>query len=110
MSRYLYRLFFLLSLMLVSMGSRMSIAVEGAPSEQEQHRNTVTGVLERLDLDHGKGELRTDLGKPIFFHVAQPELFQRLTVGKRVTIELDAAGRAVKVIAVPAPELEQPPS
>lgn len=67
----------------------------------------MTGVLERLDLDHGKGELRTDLGKPIFFEVVHPEFFQQVMVGKRVTIELDAEGRAVKVMAVPPAELEQ---
>lgn len=110
MSRHFSRLFLVFSLLLVSMGPQTSMAIESALSEQEPHRNTVTGVLERLDLDHGKGELRTDLGEPVFFNVVQRELFQRLTVGKRVTIELDTAGRAVKVIAVPAPELEQPPS
>ncbi|HEX5545159.1 MAG TPA: hypothetical protein VFX10_06635 [Nitrospira sp.] len=110
MAKRPYYLFPLLSLVLAGMAPIEPVSHEGAPSEQEQHRNTVTGVLERLDLNQGKGELRTDLGKPIFFEVVQPELFQRLTVGERVTIELDAAGRAVKVIAVPAPELERPPS
>src|SRR5262245_25951611 len=101
-----YHLFLPLCLVLVGMGPVELVT----PSEQEQHRNTVTGVLERLDLDHGKGELRTDLGKPIFFEVVHPEFFQQVQVmvGKRVTIELDAEGRAVKVMAVPPAELEQP--
>jgi len=104
-----YCLFFLLSLVLIGMGSHEGVARESTPPEEEQRRDRVTGVLEQLDLQQGKGELRTDLGKPIFFEVVQPELFQQLTVGKRVTIELDAAGRAVKVIAVPAPEFEPQP-
>jgi hypothetical protein len=94
-----------LSLLLV-----MLVTVGAGPIEPDR-RDAVTGILEQLDLTRGKGELRTDLGKPIFFEIAKPELFKELSIGKRVTIELDAQGRAMKVIAVPAPEqLEQPAS
>ncbi|WP_447979294.1 hypothetical protein [Candidatus Nitrospira bockiana] len=70
--------------------------------------DVVTGILEQLDLTSSKGTIRTDLGKPIFFEVAKPELFKGLTVGERVTIQLDDQGRAIKVMDVPAPELKQP--
>lgn len=36
----------------------------------------VTGTLTKLDLTEMKGLVRTDLGKPIFFTVTKPHLFQ----------------------------------
>ncbi len=71
----------------------------------------VTGTLTKLDLTEMKGLVRTDLGKPIFFTVTKPHLFQNLSVGARVTVEIDGEGRATKVIdasvvefVTPAPE------
>lgn len=74
----------------------------------DQSGMVVTGTLEELDLTRMKGMLKTDLGKPIFFQVAKPQLFERLSVGEKVTIQLDQEGRATKVIDVPVPELKQP--
>lgn len=71
-------------------------------------RDIVTGILEELDLTTLKGKIRTDLGKPIFFEVPKPELFKELTVGERITIQMDDQGKAVKVIDVAAPELKHP--
>jgi hypothetical protein len=70
--------------------------------------DVVTGVLEELDLTSSKGKIRTDLGKPLFFEVVKPELFKGLTVGERITIQVDDQGRAIKVMEVTAPELKQP--
>lgn len=61
-------------------------------------RQIVTGTLMKLNLTDGKGMVKTDLGKPIFFTVTKPHLFERLSVGQRVTMELDGLGRADKVI------------
>jgi hypothetical protein len=66
----------------------------------------VTGVLEEIDLKQLKGKIRNDLGKPIFFKIVKPELFQQIHPGERVTVQLDERGRAIKLIAVPAPELQ----
>src|SRR5215207_26596 len=72
---------------------------------------TVSGTLAMLDLSSGKGMLKTDLGKPIFFDVNRPDLFSRLSVGDRVTMQLDNEGRTLKVIeALPAEVHEPPPA
>ena len=73
-----------------------------------QNGNVVTGTLEELDLKKHKGRLKTDMGKPIYFQVSKPELFERLSVGQQVTVQLDDEGRAIKVIDTPVPELKQP--
>ena len=59
---------------------------------------TVSGILEQLDLSTSKGMLKTPTGKPVFFEIVKPELFRNISVGERVTIQLDERGRAVKAI------------
>lgn len=76
--------------------------------EGEQSGMIVTGTLQELDLTRMKGMLKTDLGKPIFFQVVKPHLFEGLSVGEKVSIQLDREGRAIKVIEMPVPELGQP--
>jgi hypothetical protein len=71
--------------------------------------HTVTGTLTMLDLSAGKGMLKTDLGKPIFFDVGRPEHFTRLSIGDRVTVQLDEEGRTIKVIEATPAELHEPP-
>jgi len=77
--------------------------------EQPQAEHRVTGLLANLDLSAGKGMLMTDLGKPIFFRLERPDLFARLSVGDRVTVQLDDEGRAVKVIEALPAEVHEPP-
>ncbi len=72
--------------------SRVSAAGEEAGPEQ-----VVTGTLIKLDLKEMKGLIKTDLGKPIFFEVTKPHLFDNLSVGSRVTLQIDSHGRADKV-------------
>jgi cold shock CspA family protein len=72
--------------------------------------HVVTGTLDQLDFNTGKGLLKTDLGKPIFFQMIRPELFKRLSVGQRVTIGMNEQGQAVKVMEVPPVELPIPPT
>lgn len=80
--------------------------------EQPQGPYVVSGTLEMLDMDAYKGRLRSDLGRPIFFDFIDPTPFRKLTIGERITVQLDEAGRAVKVIEHPPPDLpgSQPPS
>jgi len=80
----------------------------GDLSRDQQNGNVVTGTLEELDLKKHKGRLKTDIGKPIYFQVSKPELYERLSVGQQVTVQLDDEGRAIKVIDTPVPELKQP--
>ncbi len=83
---------------------------EISPGEDIQSDHIVTGTLDQLDFNTGKGLLRTDLGKSIFFQMVRPELFKRLSVGQRVTIGMNEQGQAVKVMEVPPVELPIPPS
>lgn len=84
-------------------------SVTSAGEERPVH-HVVSGTLDQLDFDTGKGLLKTDLGKPVFFDMAKPELFRRLSLGQRVTIGMDEQGKAVKVMEVPPVELPVPPS
>jgi cold shock CspA family protein len=71
--------------------------------------HVVTGTLALMDLTTGKGMIKTDLGKPIFFHISRPDQFSRLSIGDRVTIQLDDEGRSLKVIEALPSEVHEPP-
>ncbi len=71
--------------------------------------HVVTGTLTMIDLSTGKGMIKTDLGKPIFFQISRPDQFSHLSIGNLVTIQLDDEGRAVKVIEALPSELSEPP-
>jgi hypothetical protein len=77
--------------------------------EQPSAQLEVTGTLAKLDLSAGKGMLMTDLQKPIFFRLDRPELFERLSIGDRVTMQLDDEGRVLKVIETLPAEVHEPP-
>ena len=85
-------------------------AAEVSTSDDLQSDHVVTGTLEQLDFSTGKGLLKTDLDKPVFFEMAKPELFRRLSVGQRVTIGMNEQGQAVKVMEIPPVELPHPPA
>lgn len=72
-------------------------ATPGVQAEEEQSI-LISGTLAKLDLDGLKGLLTTDLGKPVFFDVPKVYLFENVTVGARITLQLDEQGRAVKVM------------
>src|SRR5262249_972889 len=76
--------------------------------EQPQAQLEVTGTLAKLDMSTGKGMLLTDLEKPIFFRLDRPELFERLSIGDRVTMQLDDDGRVLKVIETLPSEVHEP--
>ena len=50
------------------------------------------------DLLNGRGLLRTDLGRPIYFEVPKAYLFENVIVGARIALRLDDEGRAVRVM------------
>lgn len=79
-----------------------------AANEIQQPAHTVTGTLAVLDVFAGKGMLKTDLDKPIFFKIGRADHFQRLSIGDRVTMQLDNDGRSVKVIKALPSELHEP--
>ena len=65
----------------------------------------VSGTLLKLDLTAGRGLLRTDLGRPIYFDVPKAYLFENVVVGARIALRLDEEGRAVKVMDTSIPDL-----
>jgi hypothetical protein len=71
--------------------------------------HVVTGILTMIDVAAGKGMIKTDLGKPIFFQITRPDQFSRLSIGDRVTIQLDEEGRSLKVIESLPSEMHEPP-
>ena len=77
--------------------------------EQPQAQLRVSGTLAKLDISAGKGMLMTDLEKPIFFRIDRPELFERLSIGDRVTMQLDEDGLVIKVIETLPAEVHEPP-
>jgi hypothetical protein len=82
---------------------------DGGSSSGAPDSLTVTGVIERLDLAARKGLIKTATGKPVFFEIVKPELFKGMTIGQRVTLQLDEHGRAVKAIEMQSiPELPAP--
>src|SRR6478609_181066 len=83
---------------------------ESSLGEDLQDHHVVTGILDQLDFDTGKGLLKTDLGKPVFFEMIRPELFRRLSVGPRASIGMNEQGQAVKVMEIPPGELPSPSS
>ena len=73
-----------------------------------QDSDVVTGTLKELDLSKMSGKIKTDLEQTVAFTIQNPDLFQGLSVGKRITVRLDDQGQVVKVMAVTLPELPVP--
>ena len=65
----------------------------------------VSGTLIKLDLDTGRGMLRTDLGRPIYFDVPKAYLFENVIVGAHIALRLDDQGRALKVMDTSLPDV-----
>jgi hypothetical protein len=69
----------------------------------------VSGTLLKLDLTAGRGMLRTDLGRPIYFDVPKAYLFENVIVGARIALRLDDQGRALKVMDTSLPDMVAEP-
>ena len=69
----------------------------------------VSGILLKLDLATGRGLLRTDLGRPIYFDVPKAYLFENVIVGARIALRLDDQGRALRVMDTSIPDLVAEP-
>ena len=71
----------------------------------ERPLHLVSGTLVKLDLAAGRGLLRTDLGRPIYFEVPKAYLFENVIVGAHIALRLDDQGRALKVMDTSIPDL-----
>src|SRR5688572_28456951 len=98
---------FILCLILVS-GWMPAIANGAGPNREKTEvprPYEVTGTLSELDLESGRGMIRSDLGKPIYLETRKPDLFKSLSVGGSVTIQLNEDGQVDKIMGTPVPEL-----
>ena len=91
----------LLSLVLAAVISQPALAAEATDGPL----HLVSGTLLKLDLETGRGMLRTDLGRPIYFDVPKAYLFENVIVGARISLRLDDHGRALKVMDTSIPDL-----
>ena len=92
-------------LLAATMSQPPTFAAEGT----EGSLHLVSGTLLKLDLVAGRGLLRTDLGRPIYFDVPKAYLFENVIVGARIALRLDEEGRAVKVMDTSVPDLVAEP-
>ena len=96
---------FLSALLTVAMSQPAALGSEGT----EGSLHLVSGTLLKLDLAAGRGLLRTDLGRPIYFDVPKAYLFENVIVGARIALRLDEEGRAVRVMDTSVPDLVADP-
>lgn len=95
MTRYTATMRLWLSLLTLSiLGMPTTIRATADNKEEVQQ---VSGTLVKLDLSEGKGVLNTDLGDPIPFDIPKPQLFERFSLGSRVTIRMNRDGGADRV-------------
>ena len=96
-------------LWLIFVSGWLPTLANGAGSSREKTETSrpyeVTGTLSALDLASGRGMIRTDLGQPIYLEVKKPDLFPSLSVGDRVTIQLNGDGQVDKIMGASVPEL-----
>jgi hypothetical protein len=95
-------------LMAIALIQSPVLAAEAAEAA-EGPLHLVSGTLLKLDLATGRGLLRTDLGRPIYFDVPNAYLFENVIVGARIALRLDEEGRAVKVMDTSIPDVVAPP-
>ena len=97
----------------VSLGGLMETSAWAQTSSAmaaERKSAFASGTIEAIDAKLMTIKLKTDTGKGLVLKVAKPDLLQELTVGDRVTVELDGDGKAKKIMKSALPELPPPPS
>ncbi len=100
---------FTMTLLGVVLAAVMSQPPPVAAESTDGPLHLVSGTLLKLDLDTGRGLLRTDLGRPIYFDVPKAYLFENVIVGARIALRLDDQGRALKVMDTSIPDLMAEP-
>ena len=76
-----------------------------SPEQTDKDSYVVTGTLLELDLTKASGKIKTDLEQTVAFTVTRPDLFEGLSVGKRITVRLNERGQVLKVMETAIPEL-----
>jgi hypothetical protein len=86
----------------------MVVPVHGADVSVEDEGEVVTGVLTEYDRTAMQASVQTDVERVVRVTVIKPELFQRLSIGTRISVRLNDRGEVLKLIEVPLPELQTP--
>lgn len=84
------------------------VPVQGADLSDEEHGEVVTGILTEYSKAEMQASVRTDLERVVRITVINPELFQRLSIGTRISVRINDRGDALKVIEVSLPEMQRP--
>ena len=84
--------------------------MHGADASDYDEGEVVTGVLTEFNGTDMQAAIRTDVERVVRVKVVKPELFQRLSIGTRISVRINNRGEAIKVIEAPIPELTAPPS
>jgi hypothetical protein len=79
--------------------------VAASPEETDKDSYVVTGTLQELDLAKASGKIKTDLEQTVAFTLTRPDLFNGLSVGKRIAVRLNEKGQVIKVMEMTIPEL-----
>jgi len=75
--------------------------------DNERSAHMASGSIETIDLTTGKIQLKTDMGKAIWFEAVAPHLLKDLARGDRITLEMDEQGKVIKLMKKSAiPELK----
>ena len=85
----------------------MIIPAQGADAPDEEGE-VVTGVLTEFDRTDMRATIQTDVERGVHVKVIKPELFQRLSIGQRISVRINSRGEAVKVMEAPLPDLHKP--
>jgi hypothetical protein len=83
----------------------LATIVTASPEQTDKDSYVVTGTLQELDLAQARGKIKTDLEQTVAFTLTRPELFEGLSVGKRITVRLNDMGQVIKVMETTIPEL-----
>ncbi|MDO9119281.1 MAG: hypothetical protein Q7U39_15070 [Nitrospira sp.] len=98
-------------LCLVAAMSMVVVPVQGADLSNGEQGEVVTGVLTEYDKTEMHASVQTDVERVervVRVKVINQELFQRLSIGTRISVRINDRGEALKVIEVPLPELQTP--
>ena len=86
----------------------LATVLAAPPEHTGKESHVVIGTLEELDLVKMRGEIKTDLERTVAFTITRPELFEGLSVGKRIAARLNDQGQVIKVMEPTVPELPSP--
>ena len=95
-------------LAVVMMAGSVVQVSEYVATAADERAQMLTGTVTDLNAAEHKLTVKTDLEKNIYVDVAQPDLLREVHAGDRVTLRLNADGKADKITKLTVPELPAP--